>query len=196
MNTVEDDAGFTLVEVMVAGTMTVLMALPAYSLLATTYRFADKVQSRFRQNEEARQVLTVLGDGSVLFGTQANARGFPMVEGLRSRAAAPAGATLRSASALVLTDSNGLSITGDSVPPLQIPCSSAVTPIPDCRGTETLTVQGWLGSNPTVAAASSQTVGIGVTIIDPYRALRLGTAPATAAESYRNIFTLNVEANP
>ena len=191
-----DDAGFTLVEVMVAGTLSVLMALPAYSLLSATYRFADKVQSRFRQSEEARQVLSLLGDGSVLFGTQNNARGFPMVEGLRSRVAAPAAKTLRLTTGFVMSDSNGLSIAGDTVPPLQISCSAAAVPIPDCQGTETQTVQGWLGSDPVLVAASPQTVGVSVSIIDPYRAQRMGKAPASVAEGYRSIFSLNVEANP
>lgn len=191
-----NDAGFTLVEVMVAGTMAVLLALPAYALLAATYRFADKVQSRFHQNEQARQVLSLLGDGSAQSGLTANARGYRMVEGLRSRPAIPSSWPLRTAGQFVMTDSNSLSISGDAVPNLQIQCVAAGIPIPDCKGTGTLTIAGWVGSDPTLAAASPQTVGVGVSIIDPYRAQRMAKTPSSTAESYRTIFGLNVEANP
>lgn len=191
-----DDAGFTLVEVMVAGTMAVLLALPAYALLAATYRFADKVQSRFRQNEQARQVLSLLGDGSAQSGLAANARGYRMVEGLRSRPAIPSPWSLRTAGQFVMTDSNGLSISGDAVPGLQIQCTAAALPIPDCSGAGSLTIKGWLGSDPTLTTASPQTVGVGVSIIDPYRAQRMAKTPGSTAESYRTIFSLNVEANP
>lgn len=46
-----DDRGFTLPEVLVAGTLTLLLALPALHLLRTTYRMADTVQGRLRLNE-------------------------------------------------------------------------------------------------------------------------------------------------
>ena len=191
-----NDAGFTLVEVMVAGTMAVLLALPAYALLAATYRFADRVQSRFHQNEQARQVLSLLGDGSAQYGPVANTRGYRGVEGLRSRPAIPTAWPLRSAGQFVMSDSNNLSISGDALPSLQIQCSAAAVPIPDCQGTETRTMTGWLGSDPTLAAASPQTVGVNISVVDPYRAQRMVKAPASVAEGYRTIFSLNVEANP
>ena len=193
---VQGDAGFTLVEVMVAGTMAVLLALPAYALLAATYRFADKVQSRFHLNEQARQVLTLLGDGSAQFGLVNNARGFRLVEGLRSRPAIPTNWPLRIAGQFTMTDTNSLFLSGDGVPSLSIQCSAATVPIPDCTGTETRTLAGWMGSDPTLVLASPKTVSVGVSVVDPFRAQRMVKTPASVTESYRTIFSLNVEANP
>lgn len=197
----DDEAGFTLVEVMVAGTLSLLLFLPAYAMLRQTYRFADIVQSRFRQSEQARQVLGLLGDGSAQFGTQTNARGFAMVEGLRSRPAIPTGWTLRKASQFTMSDSNGLVITGDGVAPLSLQCSGPGIPIPDCTGSETRIVQGWVGHDPSLVQSSGQTVGVGISITDPFRAQRLAGSPGsgslgTATETYRTMFGLNVEANP
>ena len=194
-------AGFTLIEVMIAGTLSLMVLLPAYAMLNRTYRFADVIQSRFQQNAQARQVLELLGDGSAQFGTQANARGFAMVEGLRSRPAIPPGWVLRQASQFSMTDSNGLVVTGDQVTPLSVQCNGAGVPIPDCTGAEARTVQGWLGRDPVLVQSSSQTVGVGLSVTDPFRAQRLGnkssSGPAGAAtELYRTMFGLNVQANP
>src|SRR6195952_1924084 len=83
-----DEAGFTLVEVMIAGTLACLLALPAMSMLRGTYRVVDAMQSRFQLNDQARQVTALLGDGSAIFSTAGagtGSRGLAMVEGLRSR---------------------------------------------------------------------------------------------------------------
>jgi type II secretory pathway component PulJ len=195
------EAGFTLIEVMIAGTLSLLVLLPGYAMLKNTYRFADVVQSRFQQNAQARQVIELLGDGSAQFGVVANARGFAMVEGLRSRSAIPTGWTLRQSGQFTMTDSNNLVVSGDLVPSLTVQCSSAGVPIPDCTGAETRTVQGWLGRDPTLVTSSGQTVGVGISITDPFRAQRLAkpssSGPVGAAtENYRTMFGLNVEANP
>lgn len=195
------EAGFTLIEAMIAGTLSLLVLLPAYAMLNRTYRFADVIQSRSQQNAQARQVLELLGDGSAPFGTQTNARGFAMVEGLRSRPAMPTGWTLRQASQFTMSDSNSLVVSGDQVPSFSVQCAGAGFPIPDCTGAETRIVQGWLGRDPTLVQSSSSTVGVGISITDPFRAQRLASTPSSASvsgatETYRTIFGLNVEANP
>jgi len=183
----DGEAGFTLIEVMLAGTLSMLLLLPAYALLAATYRFADAVESRFHQSEEARQVLSLLGDGSASFG---------MVEGLRSRAALPSGWVLRQAGQFVMTDGSRPQLAGDAVPSLVVQCTGAATPVPDCKSTEALTVQGWMGSDPVLAMASAQVAGVSIAITDPYRAQRVAKYPGSVTEAYRSMFGLNVEANP
>lgn len=195
------EAGFTLIEAMIAGTLSVLVLFPAYTMLNRTYRFADVIQSRSQQNAQARQVLELLGDGSAAFGTQTNARGFAMVEGLRSRPAIPTGWTLRQASQFTMPDSNGMVVSGDQIPSFSVQCSGPGAPVPDCTGAETRNVQGWLGRDPTLVQSSSSTVGIGITITDPFRAQRLPSTSSSASvsgatETYRTMFGLNVEANP
>lgn len=204
-----DDRGFTLPEVLVAGTLTLLLALPALHLLRTTYRIADTVQGRLRLNEQARQVFALLADGqSPASQTElANAAGyprFPFVEGLHSRQLGggnvPQGSALRTASQFVLRDGT-LSLAGDLVGPLRITCTGPQTPIPDCTAAgDTKTVQGWLGSDPVLTPPSAavgpgRTAALSITLTNPFQAPR-AVGAVGASERYRTMMTLNVEANP
>lgn len=200
-----DEAGFTLVEVLVAGSLVVLLALPAMSLLRATYGFVDSMQSRFRLDAEARQITTLLGDGSALLanaGTSTGSRGQAMVEGMHSRSvtsglspadAPPTGSQLSASFQFVLPD-GGLTLAGDTFPTLSIACSGAATPLPACTGSETRTVAGWLGSAPTLTL-SGQVMAVGLTLTDPFRAPHVAN-PASATETFRTMFNLNVETNP
>lgn len=192
-----DDAGFTLAETLVAGTLVLLLVLPAMEILSRTYRFVGSVQSRARQSQEARQVLGLLGDGTAEFGTQANPRGFRMVEGLRGRATLPQNWPLRSVTApgqFVMTDAN-VRVDGDAVAPVQVACTGAGAPIPDCTGTEVRSVQGWLGADPQLAQAG-RTISVGIAITDPFQARRRDPDLARITETFRTLFTANVEQNP
>jgi type II secretory pathway pseudopilin PulG len=200
-----DEAGFTLVEVMIAGTLACLLALPAMSMLRSTYGFVDAMQSRFRLNDQARQVTALLGDGSALLsnaGTSTGSRGLALVESLRSRSVvsgltptdtAPTGTQLNTSYGFVLPDGS-LTLAGDSFPAVVITCTGVKAPLPDCTGSETRTVQGWLGTTPTIAI-SGQVAAVGLTLTDPFRAQR-AINPSSATETYRTMFNLNVEADP
>ena len=210
-----DQRGFTLPEVMIAGTLTLLLALPAMALLRTTYRLADQLQSRFAANAQAREVFTVLADGGSVAssaevaasGAPASARGFALVESVRSHSSLPScstgllqstqGACLRNLYQLVFTD-GALSLQGDLLAPISVTCTAAKVPIPACTGTETRSVQGWLGADPVITTASQasplSTVDVNVTITNPFYATRASLA-AAASEQYRTMFTLGVEAN-
>ena len=199
------EAGFTLVEVLVAGSLSLLLALPAMSMLRGTYDVVDAMQSRFRLNQEARQVVALLGDGSASLsnaGTSTGSRGLAMVEGLRSRSitsgltpadAAPTAAQLIASYQFVFPD-GALSLSGDGFPAASIACTGAHLPLPACTGTETRSVQGWLGATPTLALAG-QVEAVGLTRTDPVRARRANN-PQCATETYRTMFNLNVEADP
>ena len=192
------DAGFALPEVLIAGLLSLCLALPAFALLRRTYDVADLMQSRFRLNGQARQAFALLADGGAADTPgPLNPRGFPDVEGLRSRAAAPAGSTLRAASRLVLPD-GALVLSGDAIAGLAVSCTAPGQPIPDCTGAGAVTVRGWLGRTPvltrTPAAAPGRTTAVGLVLTDPFRAQRRRTA--VIDEQYRTIFTLGVEAAP
>ena len=194
------DAGFSLPEVMAAGMLSLCLALPAFALLRRTYDLADLMQSRFRMNGQARQAFALLADGGASTAAgQVNARGFALVEGLRSRQSLPTASTLRVASQLVLPDGL-LTLAGDAIPGLSVTCTGAQLPVPGCTAAGTLAVHGWLGQDPTLARtpalASSRNAGLGLTVTDPFRAGRARLAPASATEQYRTIFTLNAEAAP
>lgn len=193
----DPDAGFTLAETLVAGTLALLLVLPAAEMLSRTNRFASSVQSRARQSQEARQVLGLLGDGTAEFGAVPNPRLFRMVEGLRGRAALPQDWPLRSATApgqFVMTDGDRR-VDGDAVAPVEVACTGPGAPIPDCTGTESRSVQGWLGADP-VLKQDGRTISVGIAITDPFQARRRNPDLARITETFRTQFTANVEKNP
>jgi hypothetical protein len=191
------EAGFTLPEVLIAGTLTLLLALPAYELLRKSHGFTAQAASRFRMNEAARQVFVLAGSGSAVLDptlTQKNARGFPYAEGLRSRQTSPAGDMLRSNSRFVLPDAPFL-LQGDTFPTQTIACTGAGSPLPDCTAGAARTVEGWLGADPAISVAAPN-AALSWRIADPFRATQPNVPAATATERYRTIFTLNVESPP
>ncbi len=212
--------GFTVVEVLVAGTLGLGLALPAFALLNGTYRVATLLNSRFARDAEARQVLTLLGEGSSSFGTVTDPRGFTMVEGLRSHASIPSPYTLTSNGQFVMGDlapvsvvginlggilgvsGSGPTLSGDAVPSTTITCTASGVPVPACGyAGATVTTQGWMGASPTLqtfglAAPGTRTVAVEVTVSDPFQATRPGRTAADVTDTYRTLFNLNVEANP
>ncbi|WP_439816518.1 hypothetical protein [Zavarzinia sp. CC-PAN008] len=209
------EAGFTLVEVMVAGALALALCLPAAILLQRTLDMLGRVETRFRQAEQARQVLALLGDGSAVLaniGASTNPRGYRQVEGLHSRRAVPAnwtslpaGRNLRSAGRFVMADGTvagrTLTLSGDAVAPLAIACTGAGVPAPDCAGTEVLTLTGFVGRDPVLQrqpaqfGITSRTIAVDLTITDPYRAASEATG-AGASERFRTMFNLNVDIDP
>lgn len=208
--------GFTLVELLVATTLSLCLVLPAYALLNGTFRTATLVNSRFARDAQARQMMTLLGEGSASFGTLQNARGFTMVEGIRYRAGVPANMAQSANGQFTITDTGaGLlpgvlsgvpTITGDSVPPITVQCTAPGVPLPSCNppgpgigallgGSGNVTTQGWLGANP-VLATQGCTVAVDITVSDPFQAARRGQTAAGVSDTYRTLFGLNVEVDP
>ena len=184
---------------MIAGTLGLCLVLPAYALLNGTLRTATLINSRFQRDAQARQVLALLGEGTASFGTAANARGFTMVEGIRSRQSLPSPWTLNSGGQFVMSDTAGQgappAIAGDSVPPTTVTCTGTALPLPGCTAGATLTTRGWMGANPVLLQAG-RTVAVDVIVSDPFQAARLGQPAGSASDTYRTLFNLNVEANP
>ena len=195
------EEGFTLVELMVAGTLGLCLVLPAYAVLSGSTRTATLINSRFQRDSQARQVLALLGEGTASFGTLKNARGFTMVEGIRSRKSLPQSWTLDSNGQFVMSDTapnfqaTPPSIAGDSVPATTVTCTGSGVPLPSCTGTGTLATQGWMGASPTLVA-TGRTVAVDITVSDPFQAARRGQTAAGASDTYRTLFNLNVEADP
>lgn len=193
------DAGFTLVEVMIAGTLGMLLSLPAMEMLSRTYSVVAGIQARARQSQQARQILGLLGDGTSVIGTTANSRGFRVLEGLRGRRwdELPTTWTLRSASEngrFTMTQ-DGLTLLGDTLGPIDVTCRAAAVPIPDCTGTGTRTVRGWLGANP-VLIQSGRTVSVSIAVTDPYQARRSLYEGSRVTETFRTRFTANAGRDP
>lgn len=204
--------GFTLVEALIASTLSLCLVIPAYAMLNSAYRTAALINSRFQRDAEARQVLTLLGEGTASFGTLKNARGFTMVEGIRSRQSLPPTTLLTSWNLnnngqFVMSDTapGGLlsafatppSIAGDAISPITVTCTGNALPLPSCTSGTKLTVKGWLGANPVLTQIGNDTVvAVDITVSDPFQAVRSNQTAAGVTDTYRTLFNLNVEANP
>ena len=183
-------AGFTLIEVMIASVASMAVIAPAIAVMFNAFGWYAEIQSRIALNREARQAFDLIGSGA-----KSTANGndtYPYLYGVRGRKTAPAG-TLRSNYALQY-QSNNLTANGDSVASMTVTCTVAGAPLPDCAGNETKTVAGWIGNdlslNSTSRSVVGRTVETTVTITDPFQAQR-AVNPAFASETYRTIFTLN-----
>jgi Tfp pilus assembly protein PilW len=185
-------AGFTLLEVMIASVTSMFVIMPALVFMFRSYDWYSSVESELMLNRKARQVLDLIGNGAR--GTTNGTDGSPNVYGLRGRHAAPAASSLRSNYSLQYT-SNNLTISGDTFATLTITCTGSAAPLPDCGSSgQTKTVTGWIGNafnvNSSTLSAAWRTVGVTVTLTDPFQAQRADD-PATATQTYRTLFTLN-----
>ena len=201
VGTASGEDGFTLVEVLIAGTLGLCLVLPAFAVLSGSYRTALLINSRFARDSEARQVLGLLGEGTTSFGNLSNARGFTMVEGIRSRASLPVNWTLTNLGQFVMTDTSANvqatppSISGDAVPLTSVHCTATGVPMPGCISTGTVKTQGWMGASP-VLLQTGRSVAVNITVSDPFQASRPQQTVAAVSDTYRTLFNLNVEANP
>ncbi len=183
-------AGFTLIEVMIASVASMAVIAPAIAVMFSAFNWYAEIQSQIALNREARQAFDLVGNGAKMNGNGNDAS--PYLYGMRGRKAAPGG-TLRSNYTLQY-QSNNLTATGDSIAGMTVTCTSAGVPLPDCVGTETKTVAGWVGDDLSLNTASrsvtGRTVETMVTISDPFQAQRTPNS-ASASATYRTIFTLN-----
>ena len=188
-------AGFTLLEVMIASVASMAVLMPALVFMRNAYDWYASVQSELMLNREARHVLDLIGNGARA-ATNGN-DGTPNIYGIRGRKAAPSANSLRSNYKLQYV-SNNLTVTGDALPSQTISCTAAARPLPDCSSAgQNKTVTGWIGDSFKVTASAraiaSRTVEVTVTLTDPFQAQRAAN-PATATQTYRTLFTLNLDA--
>jgi type II secretory pathway component PulJ len=213
---VSREDGFTLVEALIAGTLSLCLVIPAYALLSGAYRSATLINSRFQRDAQARQILTLLGEGTASFGTLKNARGFTMVEGIRSRQFLPQITwNLNSNGQFVMADTAANifatppSIAGDAVSSITVTCGGNALPLPGCSTGAKLTTKGWMGADPVLLQTGGTykqiggiitqvggTVAVDITVSDPFQATRPGQTAAGVTDTYRTLFNLNVEADP
>lgn len=88
----EDQRGFTLIELMVAGTLGLILMVAVGGILTDTLRYADAISSKIALNRHAREIYDVLALGASNANANLNSGGgastspnFRYVFGLRSR---------------------------------------------------------------------------------------------------------------
>jgi len=182
-------AGFTLLELMLASTLGLIVLIAALGILYDSTNIADVLRARVTLNAAARESFDLLLDGG-LAGTEE-------IFGLRGLGAAPAAAELQVTNGYrvrLLNNGAALALEGPRTTAGTITCIAAGDPIPACAGAGALTVEGYLGGPPVLNASrsiNSRTQELELTLFNPYLLRRSDVTAQQAVEVYRTIFTLN-----
>ncbi|HKD75130.1 MAG TPA: prepilin-type N-terminal cleavage/methylation domain-containing protein [Ktedonobacterales bacterium] len=185
-------AGFTLIEVMIASVTSMFIIMPALVFMFRSYDWYASVESELMLNRKARQVFDLIGNGAK--ASTNGTDGLPYLYGIHGRNAAPSASSLRSNYTLQYA-SNNMTVTGDSIAAMTVTCRAAGAPMPDCGAAgDSRTVAGWIGNDFAIDASSgsvnSRTVEVTLTLTDPFQAQRADN-PATATQTYHTLLTLN-----
>jgi len=184
-------AGFTLIEVMIASVTSMFVIMPALVFMFRSYDWYTSVESELMLNRKARLVFDLIGNGARA-STNGNDN-TPNLYGIRGRHVAPNGNSLRSNYKLQYA-SNNLTVTGDALATQTVTCTASATPLPDCGAGQTKTVTGWMGKNVLVNTSArvvaGRTIEVTITLTDPFQAQRADD-PTSATQTYRTIYTLN-----
>ncbi|MBV9549429.1 MAG: prepilin-type N-terminal cleavage/methylation domain-containing protein [Alphaproteobacteria bacterium] len=189
-------AGFTFLELTIAAAASGIIMLTSAGFLVKALGWYDELNAKLEMNRHARETFRLLAYGGM--ATSNGNDGTKYLYGIRGRAAAPSSG-LRNNYALQYT-SNNLTLTPDKFAAMTITCTAAANPLPDCGGSGSKTVQGWLGNDVTFQSSSrsvaGDTVEMTFTVTDPYQIQRAKSA-ALFTDTYRTVFTLNrMESDP
>lgn len=194
--------GFTLIELMVAGTISLILLAAIGGVLSDSLRTAAALNSQAAINRHAREIFDILAFG----GSNANANDttplpFKYVFGLRGRN--PTGSDMfampaaTSTSPLLARNLNGgtrlyrfgLSRTGstpqgdpidallaEQIQEVTVACTGTDLPVQGCAVATSVTMQGYLRSDPTLSVIMNQSalpshsravIGVAFQLIDP-----------------------------
>lgn len=191
--------GFTLIELMVAGTISLILLAAIGGVLSDSLRTAAALNSQVAINRHAREIFEILAFG----GSNANANDttplpFKYVFGLRGRNptggsdlfAMPAANPLQSTSSFLARDLYGSTrlyrfglgrdgtvpmgnpvdaLLAEQIQEVTVPCSSTDLPVQGCAVATSVTMQGYLRSEPklSVSAARGGVGKVAFQLIDP-----------------------------
>lgn len=187
--------GFTLLELLMASVLGSFLIIAAFGMVLDSIRISEVLVSRVQLNAAARESFDML-----LFGGRT---GGNEVAGLLSHDTQPSPADTLSDIAsgnyrLKLDDDDAsftATLSGQNVVPHDIACQAATNPIPACQGTETITMNGYLGGIPRFGPDSrrvnNRTSEIELTLATPYLLIREDATTRQSTEVFRTIFTLN-----
>ncbi len=194
-----NQAGFTLIELMLASTLGLILLIAALGILYDSVNIADVLRSKVSLNTAARESFDLLLDGGIsgtqeIFGLRGlDATAVPLTSELQ----VPDGFRVR-----LLTNGAAVALEGPRTTPRNITCIAAGDPIPACGGAGALAVEGYLGGEPvlndvprsiTDDGDDPRTRELELTLFNPYLLGRADVTAQQAIEVYRTIFTLNLD---
>lgn len=186
-----NQAGFTLIELMLASTLGLILLIAALGILYDSANIADVLRSRASLNTAARESFDLLLDGGM--------SGTDEIFGLRGLDAAPPDTELEVPDGnrvRLLTNGAAIALEGPRSTAGNITCNGANDPVPYCIAAGPLTVQGYLGGTPVLNGSRSianRTRELELTLFNPYLLRRSDVTTQQGIEIYRTIFTLNLD---
>jgi prepilin-type N-terminal cleavage/methylation domain-containing protein len=201
----DNQAGFTLIELMVASTLGLILLIATLGILNDSANIADVLRSRISLNAAARESFDLLLDGG-----RSGTEDIFGLRGLESSAVPPSSSLQVAGGNRVRIINNGATVAleGPRTAAGTIPCAAADDPIPYCTAAGPLAVQGYLGGGPTLNTARSIKDGVGVGIgayrtqelelilFTPYLLGRPDVTTQQVTETYRTIFMTNPDLSP
>lgn len=200
-------AGFTLIELMVAMTVGLLLLSVVFGMIYQTAGMAETMAGQMALNREARENFRLLTDG----GVGSTGQG---VTGFRGRTKASAAKNfdpsippvpeigLHAGYRLQMSDAaTPLSqLKSQQVSVLPVTCRGVGDPLADCAGTETKTVDGYLASPPTMFEPALSTLAdrwavITWKLVNPFQAGSRFAGAGEYRETYHTIINLAKEAD-
>ena len=186
-----NQAGFTLIELMLASTLGLILLIAALGILYDSANIADVLRSRASLNAAARESFDLLLDGGM--------SGTDEIFGLRGLGAAPPAVELQVDDGnRVRLQTNGATVAleGPRTTAGNITCIGANDPIPYCTASGPLAVQGYLGGIPVLnetRSVGNRTRELELILFSPYLLKRTDVTAQQGIEVYRTIFTLNLD---
>ena len=211
-------AGFTLMEMMVAGTLALILSLVLFKVIIQSQQMAEQMLMQSNLNSHAREVFELLGDGGVRTADDANGADYAdQILGYHGRSTDPED---DAPTAVGRTDSAGdasfrlrlgpeagnILRTSASQPTFIITCADDDDRLKTCNSdTDTYTVDGYVdefySDNATtrslLVGAQRRLPELTFTVIDPYRVPRSTTLRRFTqdeySESFWTVFYLHVD---
>jgi len=185
-------AGFTLIEVMIASVASWQMIAPAIAVSSMPSTRYAEIQSQIALNREARQAFDLIATAPNPSRTATTPS--PICTAMRA-AQRGARSTLPVELFAFAISEQQSHRNGDSVASMTVTCSADGVPLPDCIGTESKTVAGWIGKDLSLSTASRSVVGRTVeTNGDVNRSVSNASGPSiplSQAKPTARFFTLN-----
>ena len=206
---------------MVAASLSLILLLVVTGLLFQSVEYAEKVKARPFLNAKAREMMEMLANGGYDSTTGNDVialRGFAAHQGTTPAGNPPS--NMRTAAQRlhidqIVPDPEKDNVAGASAPfsgtitssdasQTTVSCRGVRDPIPDCSSAgTTVQVRGYLGDDPAFTSdvgrrvndadrnIDNRTIELGIIVIHPSNANRVGFRKWDVVEGYRNIFTFN-----
>lgn len=206
-------AGFTILEMMVAGTLSLMLSLVLFEIVAQSQHMADIMIMQSNLNGQARELFEMLGDGGVKTAGNPQTEA-DRVKGYHSRSSDEEPTTMDNSELDRLNDTadattfrlrlglvaGGQYVKSREAPSTTITCRAADSPLDTCDGTEDETVDGYVDTfnvnNTTTRSLHARLPEITFTLIDPPRVPKNTEddryIKREYSESYWTVFHMNV----